>query len=382
MKILINAANARLGGGQTYLVNLLRHIPDRSDLELLVYAPESLDIPHHGAVRRMKSCWPLDNPLLRTLWERFVLPGILRHERIDLLYCPGGVVATTPPAGCKVATMFRNMMPFDAAVVARLPWGTQRLRNLLLRRVMLRSLANADLAIFISDHARSVIEGLTDIRNPITIPHGIAPAFRTDGRPLPRPEGIPEGEYLLYVSRFDVYKHHYEVVSAYAALPATLRRRYRLLLVGETNLPEAARIRRLVERLQLGDRVHFLGALPYNNLPALYRHASLNLFASSCENCPNILLEALGAGRPVLSSNVMPMPEFGGDAVGYFSPYDPDDICRAIEEVLCNEALGERMAAAAVERAGQFDWQRTAQKTWSGLLGLCEDGGPRPPLRA
>lgn len=373
MKVVVNALSARLGGGQTYLRNLLSHIPDTPNLEIIIFAPDDLVPQADRRIRCLQAGWPTENPYFRSIWERLLLPAFLRREGADVLFCPGGVVGTPVPKNCKIVTMFRNMIPFDERVRQSVPWGLQRLRNWILYRLMLGSMARADLTIFISDYARRVIESLVQIPHPITIPHGVGEAFRTHNQKPPRPAALPEGEYLLYVSRFDVYKHHYEVVTAYASLPLPLQERFALVLVGEADSPEAVRVQALIARLGLKGRVHMVGGIPYRELPAFYRHAKLMLFASSCENCPNILLEALGSGRPVLSSNVMPMPEFGGDAVQYFSPFDPDDIRRAIENVLSDDAYARRLAAAAAERSLCYDWQRTAEMTWCSILGLAED---------
>lgn len=372
MKIVINAFSARLGGGQTYLKNLLAHLPEQPDFEILIYAPASLGLPEDRRIRRATTIWPTQNPLLRTLWEKIALPRILVKERADVLFCPGGVVASRAPSGCKTVTMFRNMIPFDADAFARVPHGLQKIRNILLKRVMLQSMANADLTIFISDYARSVIEALTRVRNPITIPHGIGDAFRTHGQTLRRPAWLPTGEYLLYVSRFDVYKHQLEVASAFAALPSHLTSRYKLLLVGETDEMLSGQVADLAREKGLVHQIRIIGPIAYADLPAAYHHATVNLFASSCENCPNILLEALSAGRPVLSSDVMPMPEFGGDAVAYFSPFDPDDIARAIEKVLTDNEYAQRLATAAAQRSTRFDWEGTARATWGHIFGLID----------
>lgn len=364
MKILVNALSARLGGGQTYLINLFEHLPVANDLELLVYAPDSLRLPEHARIKRCITRWPTTNPIARAFWERFILPGILRRESVDVLFCPGGTINTVPPKGCKTVTMFRNMMPFDPGVRKRLPLGLQRIRNWLLERIMLKSMAAADLTIFISNHARGVIEARIRLKKAVTIPHGINRAFRVQGQQLVRPKIAPPGAYLLYVSRFDVYKHHHEVVGAYVRLPEPLRKRFKLLLAGECDMPEARRVKELISRLGLQGQVSVLGPIPYGDLPALYAHAHLALFASSCENCPNILLEALAAGRPVLSSNVMPMPEFGGDAVAYFSPFDAEDIKAAILKVLEDDQYAGELASAALKRSEQYDWLVTAATTW------------------
>ncbi|KIH82424.1 glycosyltransferase family 4 protein [Pseudomonas batumici] len=371
MKIVFNALSARLGGGQTYLINLFQFVPDNANLEILVFAPASLKLPDHPRIKRVEPAWPTENPIVRAVWERWVLPGILKAEKADVLFCPGGVVASSAPTGCKVATMFRNMIPFDLRVRKSIPLGLQRLRNWLLNRIMLKSMREADLTIFISNYARSVIESLTNIKNPVTIPHGIGSVFRTHGdSAVLRPDFLPAGEYVLYVSRFDVYKHHYEVVSAYAELPKELREKFPLVLVGETNLPEADRVKSLIATLGLEGQVLLLGAIPYQMLPPLYHHAYLNLFASSCENCPNILLEALASGRPMICSNVMPMPEFGADAALYFSPFDSKDIKSVLSEALTSPDTLKALSVAAVTQSDKFDWEKTSKKTWSELLAL------------
>lgn len=370
MKIIINALSARLGGGQTYLRNLLAHLPEQQDMDILVFVPDSLSLPEDQRIRRGTTSWPTQNPILRTLWEKVALPRILAKERAQVLFCPGGVIASRVPTGCKTVTMFRNMIPFDPEALARIPLGLQKVRNFILKRVMLRSMANADLTIFISDHARRVIQAVTRVRNPVTIPHGISAAFRTHSQSLLRPAWLPTGEYLLYVSRFDVYKHQFEVASGFAALPSDLARCYKLLLIGELDDVLVRRVTELARMKGLESQIMVVGPIAYADLPAAYHHASVNLFASSCENCPNILLEALGAGRPVLSSDVMPMPEFGVDAVDYFSPTDPTSICDALARVLQNETRRNELAAAAARRSADFDWANTSRATWQHITGL------------
>jgi len=367
MKIVINALSARQGGGQTYVKNLLANLPADADLEILVFAPASLKLPTDPRIRRGVTSWPTENPLLRTVWEKLALPGILRAEKADILFCPGGVVATRAPRGCKVVTMFRNMIPFDKDALSRMAFGLQKLRSLILRRVMLRSMAEADLTIFISDYARDVIENLVRVPHAVTIPHGINEAFRTHGKTLERPAWLPEGEYMLYVSKFDVYKHHREVALAYAGLPDALRARYKLILVGETDEVLASEVMQLVKDRQLERDVIVAGPRAYDDLPPAYRNATVNLFASSCENCPNILLEALGAGRPVLSSNIPPMPEFGAEAAGYFLPTNPESIREAMEKALGDEDYRGNLAEASARRSDDFSWELTSRRTWKSI---------------
>jgi len=370
IKIVINALSAKLGGGQTYLRNLLTRLPMDAALDIRIFCPDDLQLPNDPRIRRETASRLTSNPLLRALWEKVALPRFLAAENADILFCPGGVVATKVPKGVKVVTMFRNMIPFDTELVQAMPWGLMRLRNIILKRVMLKSMSEADLTIFISDHARSVIEALTQIPNPHTIPHGISELFRQQEVMPARPAAAPEGRYILYVSRFDVYKHHDKVVEGYAALPANMRDHYKLVFLGETSLPPFEPVQARISELSLVDAVLIGGVIPYDSLPAWYAHADAILFASSCENCPNILLESLAAGRPVLSSDVMPMPEFGGPGLVYFSPFDPQSIAKALAETLISPERAGEVATAARERSRLYDWAITADRTWAAIVTL------------
>lgn len=372
MKIAVNAFSARVGGGQTYLRNLFSHLPTRPDLEVLILGGNELRLPPQPGVRLVHPRWPTTNPLLRAAWERFALPRWLKREGVHLLFCPGGIVPPHTPSKCRTATMFRNMLPFDAAQVGKLPWGYLRLRLLALRQVMLRSMSRADLTIFISDHARKVVESQIRVPAAVTIPHGISELFRTKGRPLPRPANAPKGDYILYVSRFESYKRHAELVRAYAELEESLRSQHPLLLLGEKDLPDAIRTAALISSLGLESQVSMPGAAPYEALPGYYQHARVVVFVSACENCPNILLEALASGRPIVCSDVMPMPEFGGDGLIYCAPDSPTSIAGALRKALLDPAHADKAGAAAIERSRVFDWRRTAGETWARLFELCD----------
>lgn len=369
MKIVINALSARLGGGQTYLVNILAHLPQAPDLEILIFCPPSLALPQDPRITRGVIQWPVENPLMRAFWEKWELPRILNRERAQVLFCPGGAVNTRVPAFCKVVTMFRNMIPFDQAAMDAIPFGLQKFRNYLLKGIMLKSMKNADLTIFISNFARQVIEKHITVKNGVTIPHGISEIFRAQA-PMTEEVKIPEGQYLLYVSRFDVYKHHVELVTAYSRLPSSVRDQHPLVLVGEVNMAHAQRVIELIRELGVDGQVRVLGAIKYQHLPVLYRHAFLNIFASSCENCPNILLEILASGRPVFCSDVLPMPEFGGDAPIYFSPFDSDDVLAKLQVVLSDQVDHEEMARRSTVRSQIYDWKLTAGRTWNDIMSL------------
>ena len=85
------------------------------------------------------------------------------------------------------------------------------------------------------------------------------------------------------------------VIDALARVPDAT-----LLIAGEG--PEERRLRSLVERLGLHARVRFLGAIPHEELCAYYNAVDVTMLASSREGMPNVVLESLACGTPVVAA--------------------------------------------------------------------------------
>ena len=372
MKIFINALSARLGGGQTYLRHLLEKFPEGKNT-IYITCPDNLALPQNrnNFTRVLVPEKIISNPFVRTFWEAFILPNLLNDLKIDVLFCPGGSVTGFIPTECKIVTTFQNMMPFDHVQRKKYPKGYMRLRNWLLERRLLKSMERSHLVIFISEFAKKIIQERSagKIKKSVVIPHGVNPDFRK-GASLPRPTWLPnESEgYLLYVSILDVYKSQIEVIEAYASLLSRKNNIPKLFLIGPEYPPYGKKVREKITTL--AEKVILKSAIPNHELPAVYQHATLNIFASQTENCPFILLEALASGTPVLVSECQPMPEFGGEAVLYFNPNDPLDLAAKIERVLEDKNLQIELGNKALRQSFCYNWDEAAQKTWQSIENL------------
>jgi teichuronic acid biosynthesis glycosyltransferase TuaC len=92
-------------------------------------------------------------------------------------------------------------------------------------------------------------------------------------------------------------KGHDLVIEALAALPDA-----ELFIAGRG--PDEGRLKNLASTLGVLDRVTFLGVLPQEKLRTLYSAADCLVLASVREGWPNVLLEAMACGTPVVASNV------------------------------------------------------------------------------
>jgi glycosyltransferase involved in cell wall biosynthesis len=92
------------------------------------------------------------------------------------------------------------------------------------------------------------------------------------------------------------------------------------------------------------------------------------VFASSCENMPNTLLEGMSAGIPIACSDRGPMPEVLKDAGVYFDPENIESIANAIETLISIPELAETLGVRAQAISKQFTWKRTGDSTWQFFL--------------
>ncbi len=372
----IDASNLRSGGGVTHLVEFLRAAAP------LVHGFERVIVWGCGATlaKIEEKDWlrKVHDTLLdgglpqRVFWQRFRLRKLAERARCDLLLVPGG----SDGSGFKpMVTMSRNLLPFEWREMRRYGLSWLILKVALLRFTQAVTFRRANAVIFLTQYARNTViqvvgtlPGATS-----TISHGVDPRFSCAPRPQRKPEEFNESNpcRVLYVSIVDAYKHQWHVAEAVGQLRST-GFSVTLDLVGPAYAPA---MRRLNETLQSVDPearfIRYRGPIPHEELHRLYSAADINVFASSCENMPNILLEGMASGLPIACSDCGPMPEILGDAGVYFDPEKPDEIVQAIRKLIESSELRLEKAQAAFERAQQFSWERCADETLGFLAEVC-----------
>jgi glycosyltransferase involved in cell wall biosynthesis len=376
VRVGIDTANLRGGGGLTHLVELLRHAdPRASGIEQVTVwgsAATLALLPHDREWLALVEQQELEGGLrARLAWQRGPLTELARAA-CDVLFVPGGAYGGRFHP---YVTMCRNMLPFDLREAARYGASWMFVRLLLLRWAQRRAFRNADGMIYLNDYVRGLVDRGHAPETTTVVPHGVSERFRFPPRPQ-RPIGDYNEEHpftILYTSIIDVYKHQWNVAAAVIklreeGLPVVLR------LAGGNYPPSMKRLRAVLAH-DTRNVVELAGEIRHAALPELYQAADLFVFASTCENMPNILMEAMAAGLPIASSGHPPMPQFLGDAGIYFDPNQPDDIARAIRTLIADPALRTTLAERAFARAAQYSWERCARETFDFLAAIAARKG-------
>jgi glycosyltransferase involved in cell wall biosynthesis len=221
----------------------------------------------------------------------------------------------------------------------------------------------ADLVVTTSEHSRASLarHTRTDPERIVAIPLGIDPerfsptGDAADERLGDRLRDI--GPFVLYPANLWPHKNHQRLLEGFAR---SADREVALVLTGQTyrGLPalEAA-----AEGLGVAGRVHHLGYVEADLLPALYRAADALVFPSLYEGFGSPPLEAMACGCPVASSTAASLAEVVEGASLELDPDSPESIAGAIDRIRGDSDLRARLRAAGLERADGFTWAAAAR---------------------
>lgn len=362
MKIAIDATNIKAGGGLTHLSRILEYV-DLQQIEVTVIGGTWLNsIPDRDGIHKMILVKEFSSLWRQEYFKRFGLPKLLCEA--DMAFVPGGTFSLKH---ITYVSMSQNMLVFEDIERNRFPSFFARLRYRLLERLQVSSFKNAEGIIYISNYAKNFIERKypeLKAKNSIVIYHGISEDFRQ----LPKEQLLIE-EYsdtkpikLLYVSIVNYYKHQWNLVQAVKRLrdkgyPVELH------IVGSLNKSLKKDWEKVLEGTQ-----HFIkysGKVAYGQIANIYKEADLFIFASTCENMPNILVEAMAAGLPILCSNYGPMPEILSDGGMYMDPLQVDDITLKLENLLLDPQKRKCISQKAYKYSLEFTWEKAAAETFN-----------------
>ncbi len=156
--------------------------------------------------------------------------------------------------------------------------------------------------------------------------------------------------FLLTICRLMVWKNVDGIVRALRGLPADVE----LLVAGDGDMLEPWK--RLARELGLAERVHFLGNVPYAQIPLYIRASDVFVLNSEYEGLSHTLLEVSALGLPIVCTGVCGNPEVVEDGVnGLLVPSRDDEALRkAIAKLLDDAPMRERFVRAGLARMGRF----------------------------
>ncbi len=170
-------------------------------------------------------------------------------------------------------------------------------------------------------------------------------------------------KYILYLGGFSLRKNISRLITAFKKVVSESKNPVNLLILGEHSRSYNS-LWKLTEQLGLCEYIKFLNFIPTEDLPYFYNGAEVFVYPSLYEGFGLPPLEAMQCATPVVTSNVSSIPEIVGDACIQINPYSTDQISDAILSLLDNENLWQRYSLMGLEKAKEYSWVNTAEKTY------------------
>lgn len=361
----VDASRNRSGGAKAHLIGILSECsPEKHGIrEIHVWAFRSLldqlpDYPwliKHNPKALEKSLGE------QLLWQAKSFANELESAGCNILF------TTDASTLCRYEPMVvlsQDMLSYEPGVMRYFGYGLARLRLLVILVLQNFAFRRASGVIFLTRYAGSVIQkSCGPLPFTAYIPHGVDQVFRQVQVANHWPDDGGRPIRCLYVSNAEMYKHQWVVVEAIALL----RKRghsVTLSLVGGGNGAAQKKLQDAIATFDPhGVFIEQREFLPHKKLPDIEAQADIFVFASSCENMPVTLVEAMAVGLPIACSDRGPMPEVLSDGGVYFDPEDADSIAAAIEQIIENPALRLSIAQRANSLSQQYNWKRCAEET-------------------
>jgi teichuronic acid biosynthesis glycosyltransferase TuaC len=246
------------------------------------------------------------------------------------------------------------------AVVASIGSDLRRIPDPLTRHLTRRTLEDADATITVSSELRArALELGARPESTVAIVNG---CDTETFQPRPRAEargrlGIGAGaELLVYVGNLLETKGLRELWQAFAAL-APSRPELEVVLVGEG--PLRSELETKTRAASLGSRFRMAGRATSAQVAQWMAASNAFCLPSYSEGCPNVIVEALACGRPVIASDVGGIPELMDDSRGVLlPPRDPERLAGAILAT-----LDRPWDEAGIARSAKRSWDDCARET-------------------
>jgi glycosyltransferase involved in cell wall biosynthesis len=306
----------------------------------------------------------------RMLWERVMLPGILRSKRIDCLFIPSGIVMR----GCRVPQVS----------LAQNPWclvkGIDRTSSGVIKATIQRheyrvAMRKAAMMVFNSEYMRSAYHENAgfDARCSEIVYQGIDEGVFDEAVRL-RSSAMRKDNSILCVSAMAPHKGVITLVKAVDRLKRYYKVPAKLFLVGPwSDVKYKKSVQQCIMSLNLENSVDIEGYVTRERLHRYYNESKVFCLMSTCESFGIPAVEAQAFGTPVVSSNCCAIPEVCGKGGVYPEAKDVEATAAALAELLTNRIAWETHSEAGHRNAERFHWD-TCSKPLMRMFDVVTEG--------
>lgn len=366
MDVLIDASRNRSGGAISHILGILNdgidpNVYGINKVYICSYSKLLNRIEDKPWLHKVNHRFLEKSIFHQLLWQIFILPRYFKKKKIKVcLYTDASAVVKIKNS----IVMSRDMLSFEPGHIKLFPKFKDRLRLKIIGWLQVSSMRRAKNVVFLTKYAQTVISKYTgNLNSTSIIPHGLKNNFinvwenRTE---------INNPISIIYVSNASYYKHHINVLKAVKEIYKK-GIDVKLNLIG-ANVGAASDI--LQQAIKNEDAENYVRTTKFMNVNEIVdelKSADIGVFASSCENMPNTLVEMMGSGIPVACSNRGPMLEVLGTNNFTFNPFKSNEIFNVLMDMINNYEKAKLHGKICSETSTKFSWLKCSQDTFKNI---------------
>lgn len=247
------------------------------------------------------------------------------------------------------------------------------LRERISRKIVYKTAKKANIVVCESNYVKSdIMKFLKVDEAKIKVIPSPPPSYITQTKieeeqllDVKRKYNLPK-KFLFYPAQFWFHKNHIKLLQALALIRGNYNEKIDIVLVGSKKSNFENTILE-IKKLNLENSVKYLGYVPQNEMPYLYKLATALVMPTFFESVSIPIWEAFYLGIPVVSSNVCALPEQVGDAGLLFDPIDVENMAEKIYRIWTDESLRRELVQKGYERVKNMTLENYA-KQWEKII--------------
>jgi glycosyltransferase involved in cell wall biosynthesis len=351
------------GGSVTYAMNLVNELAkiDDTNKYILYLNKDCKNIHFDVGANFSRKIIPFrnTNPVKRFFGEQFIFPFFFIKDRLTLLHSLGYHGPIICPFPHIVSILDLNFVRHEAMSNSRK----------IFLGIMVRIMVKVSKHILtISEFSkREFVEVLkvNEDKVTVTLLSGSSDTIIDHSKENIKNIYKIQSNYIIAFGSTSAHKNITGLLNAFKILTEK-KSDIQLLLVGKQH--KESDLRRIVNELDISDRVIFAGFVPNEHVFLLLQESSLFVFPSFYEGFGIPLLDAQSCNIPVACSNAGSLPEVGGNGCLYFDPYNTDQMAEIMLNIVDDSELANQLINKGKANREKFSWRITAEQTFQCYL--------------
>lgn len=366
MNILIDASRNRSGGAVAHILGILNCGINPNDygiqnVYICSYTNLLNRIDDKPWLHKVNHNFLEKNLIFQFIWQIFILPNYFKKKKLDMcLYTDASAIIRISNS----IVMSRDMLSFEPGQIQLFPKFKDRLRLKIIGYLQVISMRKAKNVVFLTNYARKIILQYSGfLKSTSIIPHGIKGEFVDSWEET---TSLGKTISIIYVSNASYYKHHLNIIKAIKKIRAS-GLNLKLNLIGAKVGAASLKLHQGIQSENAADFVRTTKFMNVDEIINELKNADIGLFASSCENMPNTLVEMMGSGIPVACSNRGPMLEVLGTDKYTFNPYNVNEIFDTLLEMINNYDEAKNHGRFCAKKSKKYSWLKCSQDTFKNI---------------